>query len=141
MRFGCLNPSWALALVVFLALPAGAAENPRIEIEEIVLDNGMTWLLHENHDSPTVMAGWTALVGSVNERPGITGISHLGQTGTTGRWFGESEKSYRVEYHPDLETANGWQILARRTGDGTETSFFHAGSAGRQKGFYRIVRE
>ncbi|MEM7384776.1 MAG: hypothetical protein AAF514_07500, partial [Verrucomicrobiota bacterium] len=74
-------------------------------------------------------------------RPEITGISHLGQTGTTVRWFTEEATSYRVEYHPDLETANGWQILARRTGEGSETSFFHAGSAGRKKGFYRIVRE
>ena len=76
MRFNWLNPSWAW-LVLFLALPAGAVENPQIEVEEIVLDNGMTWLLYENHDSPTVMAGWTALVGSVNERPGITGLSHF----------------------------------------------------------------
>ena len=37
----------------------------------------MKWLLFERHDSPTVAAGWTARVGSVNERPGITGISHF----------------------------------------------------------------
>ena len=37
----------------------------------------MRWLLYEQHDSPTVAAGWTARVGSVNERPGITGISHF----------------------------------------------------------------
>src|SRR5690349_12216662 len=27
--------------------------------------------------SPVIAAGWVAKVGSVNERPGITGISHL----------------------------------------------------------------
>ena len=37
----------------------------------------MKWLLYEQHDSPTVAAFWTARVGSVNERPGITGISHF----------------------------------------------------------------
>jgi predicted Zn-dependent peptidase len=37
----------------------------------------MRWLLFERHDSPTVVGGWVAHVGSVNEREGITGISHL----------------------------------------------------------------
>ena len=37
----------------------------------------MKWLLYEQHDSPTIAAFWTARVGSVNERPGITGISHF----------------------------------------------------------------
>jgi predicted Zn-dependent peptidase len=77
MRFNQLNPAWALAFVGVLAFPAAAAETPRIEVEEIVLGNGMRWLLYENHDSPTVTAGWVAHVGSVNERPGITGISHF----------------------------------------------------------------
>ena len=37
----------------------------------------MRFLLFERHESPTVAAGWVARVGSVNERPGITGISHF----------------------------------------------------------------
>jgi predicted Zn-dependent peptidase len=37
----------------------------------------MKWLLFERHESPTIAAGWTARVGSVNERPGITGLSHF----------------------------------------------------------------
>ena len=77
MRFKLLNPTWALVIAGLLALPATAAEAPQIAVEEVVLDNGMTWLLYEQHDSPTVTAGWTALVGSANERPGITGMSHF----------------------------------------------------------------
>jgi predicted Zn-dependent peptidase len=77
MRFDWLTPFWALALVPLLAPPSEGVENPQIEVEEVLLDNGMTWLLYENHDSPTVFAGWVARVGSVNERPGITGISHF----------------------------------------------------------------
>jgi len=77
MRFKPLNPLWSLGIAGLLALPAAAAEAPQIVVEEVVLDNGMTWLLYEQHDSPTVTAGWTALVGSVNERPGITGMSHF----------------------------------------------------------------
>src|SRR6185295_13257045 len=64
-------------LVLLLAAAAGAAQKPQIDVQEITLPNGMKWLLFENHDSPTVAAGWTARVGSVNERPGITGISHF----------------------------------------------------------------
>jgi len=64
-------------LVLLLTVPLGAAQKPQIDVQELSLPNGMKWLLFENHDSPTVAAGWTARVGSVNERPGITGISHF----------------------------------------------------------------
>ena len=64
MRFNPLNPLWALGFLVLVAHPATAAETPQIEVEELVLSNGMTWLLYESHDSPTVFAGWIAHVGS-----------------------------------------------------------------------------
>jgi predicted Zn-dependent peptidase len=54
-----------------------AVEKPRIEVQELTLGNGMRFLLFEHHESPTVAAGWLAHVGSVNEREGITGISHF----------------------------------------------------------------
>jgi predicted Zn-dependent peptidase len=66
-----------LLLLAPLSLPAGAAEKPQINVQEFTLPNGMRWLLFERHDSPTVVGGWVAHVGSVNEREGITGISHL----------------------------------------------------------------
>jgi len=69
-----------LTAALALLLPAAAAaatEKPQIKVEETVLSNGMRFLLYEQHDSPTVAAGWTAHVGSVNERSGITGISHF----------------------------------------------------------------
>ena len=67
----------AAALALLTSLPAVAADKPQITVEEYTLPNGMKWLLYEQHDSPTIAAGWTARVGSVNERPGITGISHF----------------------------------------------------------------
>jgi predicted Zn-dependent peptidase len=67
----------ALAAAALFAAPAVAVERPQIKVEEVALSNGMRFLLYEQHDSPTVAAGWTARVGSVNERPGITGISHF----------------------------------------------------------------
>jgi predicted Zn-dependent peptidase len=68
----------ALALVI-AALPTlvRPAEKPRIEVEEWTMANGMKWLFYERHDAPTIATGWVAHVGSANERPGITGISHF----------------------------------------------------------------
>ncbi|HZM50159.1 MAG TPA: insulinase family protein, partial [Vicinamibacteria bacterium] len=60
-----------LLLLALLPLPAGAAEKPQINVQEFTLPNGMRWLLFERHDSPTVVGGWVAHVGSVNEREGI----------------------------------------------------------------------
>jgi predicted Zn-dependent peptidase len=70
----CAAASLAATL---LAVAVSAAERPQIKVDEVVLPNGMRFLLYEQHDSPTIAAGWTAHVGSVNERPGITGISHF----------------------------------------------------------------
>ena len=49
----------------------------KVQVEEYVLQNGMTFLLVPRRGDPNVACGWIAKVGSVNERPGITGISHL----------------------------------------------------------------
>jgi predicted Zn-dependent peptidase len=64
-------------VLLVAATAAAAPVRPNIAVEELTLGNGMRWLLFERHDSPTVSAGWVAHVGSVNEREGITGISHL----------------------------------------------------------------
>ncbi|HET7747173.1 MAG TPA: pitrilysin family protein [Vicinamibacteria bacterium] len=69
--------SAVLCAAVLLGPPLLAAEKPGIEVAEFTLPNGMRWLLFERHESPTINAGWVAHVGSVNEREGITGISHL----------------------------------------------------------------
>jgi predicted Zn-dependent peptidase len=81
----------ALIVTVAVAAPVLAAKpsrSPRaaatpavpsagLEIREHVLPNGMRLLLVPRRFSPTVAGGWVAHVGSANERPGITGISHL----------------------------------------------------------------
>jgi len=77
MNMAALRRLPLLLLLALLPLPAGAAEKPQINVQEFTLPNGMRWLLFERHDSPTVVGGWVAHVGSVNEREGITGISHL----------------------------------------------------------------
>ena len=60
-----------------LLLCAQIAAAQKVPVQEIVLDNGMRLLLVPRKGDPNVAAGWVARVGSVNERPGITGLSHL----------------------------------------------------------------
>lgn len=64
-----------VCLIVLLAAASAAAQ--QVQVQELVLDNGMKFLFVPRKGDPNVAAGWVAKVGSVNERPGITGISHL----------------------------------------------------------------
>ncbi|HQR45696.1 MAG TPA: insulinase family protein [Thermoanaerobaculia bacterium] len=64
----------ALLLAGLSAPPAAAQE---LKVQEKTLSNGMKLLLLPRKDEPAIACGWVAHVGSVNERPGITGISHL----------------------------------------------------------------
>ncbi len=63
-------------LVTSLAL-AGPLFAQKVPVVEKTLSNGMGLLLVHREGEPSVAGGWVALVGSANERPGITGISHL----------------------------------------------------------------
>ena len=65
----------ALALAAVCAGATAMAQ--QVPVEEVVLDNGMTLLLLPRPGDPNVAAGWVAKVGSVHERPGITGVAHL----------------------------------------------------------------
>ncbi len=65
------------ALVLAALCAGGPAGAQQVPVEEVVLDNGMTLLLLPRPGDPNVAAGWVAKVGSVYERPGITGVAHL----------------------------------------------------------------
>ncbi len=67
------------SLIVFVMLTTQAMAYSRItdSVTEVVLDNGMRVLMVYKEGRPNIAAGWVAHVGSANERPGITGISHL----------------------------------------------------------------
>lgn len=66
--------SFSLLALLLCALTASAQKVP---VQEVLLDNGMRLLLVQRKGDPNIAAGWVARVGSVNERPGITGLSHL----------------------------------------------------------------
>ena len=83
---------------------------------------------YEQHDSPTIAAGWTARVGSVNERPGITGISHFFEhmmfKGTKTIGTKNADEDLRIidgtvefDYDSDVQaTINGLVIFASGVG-------------------------
>lgn len=63
-------------LAISLNVPAQEKSLQDI-VSEHQLDNGMRFLMVQRPGAPMISAGWVAHVGSANERPGITGISHL----------------------------------------------------------------
>jgi len=67
----------ALAASVFLAAAAQPAAAQGFEIKTHTLKNGMKILVQEDHSIPNVALYIFYRVGSRNERPGITGISHF----------------------------------------------------------------
>jgi predicted Zn-dependent peptidase len=84
-----IRAGWRVGLATLVALAvagapggAGAAgttagDDAGASLQIHTLSNGMKLVLVPRHLSPTVSGGWVARVGSVNEAPGITGISHL----------------------------------------------------------------
>jgi zinc protease len=63
-----------LVLLAVLAAPLSAQD---IKVASYTLSNGMKILVHEDHDVPNVSLYFFYKIGSRNERPGATGISHF----------------------------------------------------------------
>jgi len=111
-----------VALVAMLALGAvPAAAKPAVKdakaaarpaaitpetfkVERTVLDNGLVLLTHEDHSVPTVTFWQWFKVGSRNERPGITGISHFFEH----MMFDGSKNVGPKEYDTFLEANGGY---------------------------------
>ncbi len=81
----CLKTLWAAACLALLT-PVGVRNpvrgdeqsGPRgVQPREVVLDNGLTILLVERHEQPTVACGVFYDVGGVNDPRGKSGIAHL----------------------------------------------------------------
>jgi len=98
------RPGRCLAVLLLVVVPWSAASAQQVAVEEFTLPNGMQFLLVPRSDQPNVVsAGWVAKVGSVDERPGITGISHFFEhmmfkgTGTIGTRDPAKDAKYRAE--------------------------------------------
>lgn len=94
---------WIAPLTTAAVLCAPAAAQ-QIDVTEFTLDNGMKFLLLPRTEQPNIItAGWLAKVGSVNERPGITGISHFFEhmmfkgTDTIGTRDPEADRQMRLK--------------------------------------------
>jgi len=73
----------------------------QVEPDVFTLDNGMKFILLQRAEEPnSVAVGWLAKVGSVNERPGITGLSHYFEhlmfkgTDTIGTTDAEADRAF-----------------------------------------------
>ena len=65
-------------LAVAILLAGSGVSAQQVQVESYMLDNGMEFLLLPRYEQPnSIMAAWVARVGSVNETPGMTGISHF----------------------------------------------------------------
>src|ERR1700722_16134330 len=70
--------AFRLLLISAVALCALAqAQNIDIPYQKIVLDNGLTLIVHEDHKAPIVAINTWYHVGSKNEKAGKTGFAHL----------------------------------------------------------------
>lgn len=65
------------ATLLMVACAAYAQDAPRLAPTRVRLPNGLTVIALEDHTVPSVALNIVYRVGSRNERPGITGISHL----------------------------------------------------------------
>jgi predicted Zn-dependent peptidase len=65
-----------VAIMVLFTVEA-FANSLKLDVKEHILKNGLKLLMLEKHDVPVVCVRINYKVGSVDERPGITGVSHL----------------------------------------------------------------
>ncbi|MBD3368093.1 MAG: insulinase family protein [Candidatus Eisenbacteria bacterium] len=88
------------AVVVLGFAGSPGAQTLEDKVSEFELDNGMKFLVVERHEAPVVFCAVAFRVGSIYERPGITGISHLLEhmlfkgTATVGTKDFEAEQAY-----------------------------------------------
>ncbi len=68
---------YILRLLLLSAATVGLLFGQKVEVQVHTLDNGMKFLMVPRKGDPNVSCGWVAKFGSVNERPGVTGVAHL----------------------------------------------------------------
>jgi predicted Zn-dependent peptidase len=77
VRSGIVLAFCVIGWVALPVVPVMSQEPAGVQPREVELDNGLTLLLVERHDEPTVAAGVFYDVGSVNDPRGKSGIAHL----------------------------------------------------------------
>lgn len=94
----------SVLLVLCSASNLIADDDLKFKLEKQVLSNGLTVYYHEDNETPSMSFYILYDVGSVNEKLGITGISHLFEH----MMFNGSSKYKPKEFDRFLETAGGY---------------------------------
>jgi predicted Zn-dependent peptidase len=94
-----------LALAALAAIPvaAGAQTAPPTKYETFTLDNGLRFVVHEDHSTPIVAVDVWYDVGSANEAVGRSGFAHLFEH----MLFQETENLPKGAFDTYLEEAGG----------------------------------
>ena len=102
-----------LALAVLLCALQGPATAETLEekVREFKLENGLTFLVVERHEAPVAFMATLFNVGSANERPNITGISHL----LEHMMFKGTEMMGTTDYKKDRKYVEKTDVLGART--------------------------
>ncbi|MEE9200407.1 MAG: pitrilysin family protein [Candidatus Brocadiales bacterium] len=91
-----------------------AAALIELDLKEHRLENGLRLLINEDHSAPVISFQIWYHVGSINERPGITGISHLFE-----HMMFKGSRNVEPEQHSKIVRANGGTDNAFTTEDAT----------------------
>lgn len=92
-----------IRILCALLLSAVACLGQSVEVKQHTLDNGMTILIHEDHDVPNVAMYLFYRIGSRNERPGTTGIAHFFEH----MMFNGAKKYGPKQFDVEMEKAGG----------------------------------
>jgi predicted Zn-dependent peptidase len=101
-------------LIGLILFPFTDISGIELDIQQYRLKNGLTLLVLEDHSAPVVSYQVWYKVGSRNERPGITGISHLFE-----HMMFKGSKKYGPEDHARLVQSNGGSLNAFTSEDVT----------------------
>lgn len=106
---------YRLLILCFCLLQAATVHAQNLNVSRLQLKNGLTVLALEDHTVPSVAFYTVYKVGSRNERPGITGLSHLFEH----MMFNGSAR-FKPKAFDELIEAGGGYSNALTTADTTE---------------------
>src|SRR5688572_25164358 len=120
MKFAASRLVWfvvlcAVAVVApWRAIVDAAVRPPKLDYQRLVLPNGLTVILHEDHSTPITHVSLWYHVGSKNERAGRTGFAHLFE-----HMMFKGSKNVDPEQHTSIVSSVGGQANAYTTEDAT----------------------
>src|SRR5215471_18005379 len=112
-------PAFLLSFPALLLAPAALHAQPG-QVRSHTLTNGMKVLIQEDHNIPNVAMYFFYTIGSRNERPGITGISHFFEH----MMFNGSKKFAPGQFDEQMEKNGGYNNAYTTEDDTVYTDWF-----------------